>query len=203
MFLFAIQVEEAVEHAAEHGGSGNMLLDLFQNNLLNWVLLVAALVYLAMKFLPGIFQARQDAIEAAIKSAEMQREEGRAFLADQRAKVANVDEEAERILVDAKNLAEQMKAQMDEQTTKDVETLLQKIESSIANERQLLITELRTAAVKAAVLVTEEHLRQTISETQKNNLVTQFIAQLDTVSKNEQAFSAGQLESAQHSGGRS
>lgn len=194
MFLFAIQVEHG--HAPAEG-----LNALFQNNLINWLLLVAALIWLAMKYLPAVFQARQNSVQSALNHAWKAREEGHAFLEEQRKKVANAEKETQQLLDEAKSIAAQMKMQMEEQAEKDVEMLLHKIEGAIANERQMLVTELRTAAVKAAIEVTEEHLRSSITEASKARLLNQFISQLDTISRDEQPFARSAL-GVQSPGGR-
>lgn len=175
MFLFAIE-----EHAHEIG-----LMDFFTNNAFNWVLLLVFLYWLGAKFLPPILLQRKESIESAIANARKTREEGVKFLEDQKAKVANADKEAEEIIVEARQIAEQMKTQSAEQTKKDIEQMSVKFEHAIHNERQMVITELRTASVKAAMQLAEAQLEQTVTPAVKTKLLNQFIGELDTVAAGE------------------
>ncbi len=120
MFILA-----TVEH-------GNALFELFSNNLINWLVLIALIAWLAQKQLPGLFAARKESIETTLKEASQARAEGQAFLEAQQKKIANAEKEAEKILVEAKEMAEQMRAQAAEQTKKEIADLSLNIEQQIA-----------------------------------------------------------------------
>lgn len=194
MYFFAAQVEHTAEHEEHHaataGGGGP-----FSDNLFNWVVLIAIILWMMSTKLPAVFNSRREAIEDALNTAKAAREEGSAFFEEQRAKVANVEKETETILQEAKQIAEQMQLQMEAQTEKDMTALLHKFESSIQNERQLLVNEMRNAAVKAAVLIAEEQLRTSVNEEVKKNLLNQFMSQLDTIAREGESDAPGTLES--------
>lgn len=162
---------------------GNPLFELFSNNLINWLALVALIAWLASKHLPGVFATRKEAIETVLKEASQARAEGQAFLEAQQKKIANAEKEAEKILVEAKQMAEQMRAQAEEQTNKAVADLSVKIEQQIAGERQIAITQLRAAAAKAAVRLAEATLPAHMTEGTKERLQGQFFQQLEEIRK--------------------
>jgi F0F1-type ATP synthase membrane subunit b/b' len=193
MYFFAAQVEHTAEHEEHHaataGGGGP-----FSDNLFNWVVLVAIIIWMLSTKLPPVFNSRREAIEDALNTAKAAREEGTAFFEEQKSKVANVEKETATILQEAKQIAAQMQTQLEEQTEKDMTALFQKFESSIQNERQLLVNEMRNAAVKAAVLVAEEQLRHSVNEEVKKNLLNQFMSQLDTIAR-EGEDAPGKIES--------
>lgn len=191
MFLFA------VETAAE-GGFYEQLVGLFENNVINWVVLAVIIVWVWMKKTPAMFQARKERIDAALRDAQSAKEQGEAFLIEQRNKVAKADDEAAKILADAKQLAEQMKTQLEEQTKRDIADLEKKLVSQVANERQLAITELRAAAAKAAIKLAEESLPSLMNEKTKSQLLTQFMEQLDAATAQGPTVPAGHLESTRH-----
>lgn len=160
---------------AEHGF---MLFD-FENNLINWLLLVVLLCILMAKIMPGIFQSRKESIESALSEASLAKQAGLAFLAEQESRVSNLEKEADGILVEAKQMAERMKQEMEAQTMKDMADLRTRIEHEMANERQLAISQLRTATAKAAIVLTEKSLPSAITDSAKARLMSQFLQQLE------------------------
>ena len=157
---------------------------LFESNLINWLLLVAFLVYLWMKFMPGIFKDREDRITTALREAEQARLEGRKFQEEQQTRIANAEKEAENILVEAKQMAERMKTEMSVEMRKDADSLQKKIDQQIATERQMAITELRSQAATVAIRLAEASLPGAITPNVKNGLQDQFIKQLDSIGNN-------------------
>jgi F0F1-type ATP synthase membrane subunit b/b' len=113
----------------------NSLFALFENNLINWLLLIVLLFWLGNKYLPGAFRSRQNSIETMLREASQARAEGIAFLEAQQKKIANAEKEAEKILVDARHMAEQMRTQLEEQTRRELDDLRLKVEQQIAGER--------------------------------------------------------------------
>ena len=160
---------------------GNALFELFDNNVINWLLLVALLAWLASKQLPSLLAARKEGIETGLKEAAQARAEGAAFLEAQQAKIANAEKEAEMILVEAKQMAEQMRAQAEEQTKKELADFAAKVEQQIAGERQMAITQLRAAAAKAAVRLAEATLPAHITDATRDRLMSQFFQQLEEI----------------------
>ncbi|MCC7530198.1 MAG: hypothetical protein IT342_16870 [Candidatus Melainabacteria bacterium] len=205
MYLFAAQVETHpvdVEqtHAgeAEHSSSDAHAVHEsgpFDNNFINWLLLLAFLGWLIAKNLPPVFNSRRQSIENEISSAQAAKEEGEKFLEEQRKKVANIEAETKQMIADAQKAAQLSASLIEEQTSKEMGDLFLKFESSIQNERQLLVTEMRTAVVKAAVVISEEQLRNQVNETVKGELLNRFMSELDTVASNGESFEPGKLES--------
>lgn len=206
MYLFAAQVEThsaapAETHAGEaesshaEGHEGHQAMGPFDNNFINWLLLLVFLGWLIQKNMPGVFKSRRESIESEIRAAALARQEGEAFLEEQRKKLANVEAETKQLIADAKTAAQQSASLIEEQTSKEMGELLLKFESSIANERQLLITEMRQAVVKAAVAISEEQLRSQVNEKVKGELLNKFMSQLDTIAQTGDSAGLGKIES--------
>ncbi len=171
------------------------LYGLFKYNLINWLILLGLLAWAWNKYTPSMFQSRKERIETALAEAAAAKEKGEAFFREQQAKVANVEQESQRMLEEAKQLAAQLEQQMREQTVKEVADLQRKIESQIASERQLAITELRSAAARASIKLTEQILPTLMTAEAKSKLLSQFMEQLDSGSEPGNRLSAGHLES--------
>lgn len=159
----------------------NALMAPFENNLINWLILAALLVWLSTKNLPGIFKAREERINSAIIDARKAREEGEAFFAAQKAKIENAEQESAKILDEAKKVAEQIRAQAEKDLEKEAADLAKKIEQAMANERNLAITQLRGQAATAAVRMAEATLHGALNDSTRQRLLKEFADQLDVV----------------------
>jgi F-type H+-transporting ATPase subunit b len=152
-----------------------------KSNLVNWLILIAFFIYLWNKNMPAIFGERRRKIQETLDEATRAREEGQKFLADQKQRIANAEVEAERILADAKKVAEQMKVQIAEQTKKDAEELKHKITQQIDTQKQMAITELRSQAATVAVRLAEASLPGAITDGVKKGLQDQFVKQMELI----------------------
>ncbi len=172
MFFFA--------HATESFSVLDLFLN-FKTNLVNWLILMGLIIWAWNKAVPGILDKRAKNIDEALNQAKASRQEAEKFLADHKARLANAEQEAAKILSDAKEVATQMKVDLEAQTERDMQALHQKFESSIANERQVLVNEIRTQAVHAAINLSRTWLSENMSAKAKEQLVNQFLEQLDTL----------------------
>ena len=153
----------------------------FSNNLVNWLVLAGLVIWGWNKGVPALIDKRAQSIKETIDAAEAARAEAEAFLLEQKTKVENAEEEASKSIDEAKEVASQMKKEMRAQTEKDIESLKDKFEAAIENERQMVVTETRKAAVHAAMQLSESYLRSNISDAEKKVLMQQFIEQLDSI----------------------
>jgi F-type H+-transporting ATPase subunit b len=177
--------------AADPGSFNPMELFLdFQNNIINWCILFGCLVWLWRKHTPAMFESRKLNIQTALQDAATARQQGEQLLLDQQARVANQDQEAAKILAEAKSLAAELKQQIIDQTAHDIADLKQKMDNRILNERQLMITEMRSAAASAAIQLTKEVLPTLMNETVKKNLLNQFMEQLDSATSGRSTISS-------------
>lgn len=167
-----------------------IIFEFFKNNLVNWLVLAGLIIWGWNKAVPSMISKRAKSINEVIEAAEAQRQEAEEFLAEQKGKVANAEEEAKNILKEAKEVAKQMQVDMKAQTEADIEALKQKFEASIENERQIIVTETRKAAVAAAVKVSREYLKNNISDAERDLLLKQFTEQLDSLGSSEQSVVA-------------
>lgn len=162
--------------SVEHG---NGLFAFFDNNLINWLVLVGLIAYMMSRLVPGLLASRRQSIESALKEASQARLEGLAFMEAQQKRVANAEKEAEEILVEARKVADQMRQQIEEQTAREIADLEAKIEQQVANERQLAVTQLRQAAAGAAIKLAELTLPHQVTAQTKERLLGEFLDQLE------------------------
>ncbi|MBS1990863.1 MAG: hypothetical protein JSS86_24225 [Cyanobacteria bacterium SZAS LIN-2] len=183
MFYLAAEVAET---------SG--IMGMFENNVINWLLLVAFLWWVMSTKLPPVFKGREESINATLLQAQKAREEAQALLEKQKTAVANAEAEAENILKEAKHAASEMQLAIEKQTKKDIEDMLHKFESALASERQVLVAQMRQAAVHAAIDLTRAELASRVTPEVRANLLNQFMDQLETM--NPGRHTASSLETS-------
>jgi F-type H+-transporting ATPase subunit b len=183
MFFFA--------EVAENAG----IMGIFENNLINWLLLVAFLWWVLSTKLPPVFKGREESITATLAHAQKAREEAQALLEKQKTAVANAEVEAENILKEAKHAANEMKLAIEQQTKKDIADMLHKFEGALAGERQVLVMQMRQAAVQAAIELTRGQLASRVTPEVRANLLNQFMDQLATLNPGHPVASKTSLES--------
>lgn len=173
MFLFAVESGEPLTGYAA-------VAHLFENNVINWLVLVVLLVILWNKVTPAMFAKREESINNALREAAEARAQSEALLKEQQAKVANVEQEVAKKKADAQALAEELRVQREKQTAKDLSDLAAKLENQISTERAVAVTELRGVAAKAAIHLTEQALPSMMNDSIRSKLLNQFMEQLDS-----------------------
>lgn len=186
-FYFAQASHEAGEHLAEAGADPDLISTLLNpaNNVINWLLLVALIIYGWNKLVPPMLAARARSIDEALASAAEARKESIAFAQKQDEQVENLSRDLAKMKEENAVVAEQMKAEIERQTVAELAALEKKFDAAIENQRQVIITEMRTAAAKAAVQLTKTHLETNVKEADRKRLLTEFMQQLDTMENSE------------------
>jgi F-type H+-transporting ATPase subunit b len=156
-----------------------------KSNVINWVVLMGLIFWLCSKYLPPVFQSREESIAAELQAAREAKESAQKALADQKEKVARANEESERIITEARQAAQEMRWQIEKQTEKDTAELLNKFEQSLVNERNMAIAEMRAIAIRAAMKMAEQSLKDAMTDNVKAKMLTQFVEQLDNLSQTQ------------------
>lgn len=186
-FFFAQASHEAGEHITEHGADPDLIATLLKwdNNVINWVLLIALIIWGWNKLVPPMLAARAKSIDEALATAAEAKKESDDFLRKQEEQLENAQKEAAKMKDEAKVIAEQMKAEIERQTAAEIGALEKKFDAAIENQRQVIITEMRTAAARAAVQLAKTHLETNVKEADRKRLLTEFMQQLDTLENSE------------------
>lgn len=184
MFFFFAQVShETGEHLADPDLISTLLTP--ANNVINWLLLVALIIYGWNKLVPPMLAARAKSIDEALASAAEAKKEAVAFEQKQGEQVENLQRDLAKMKEENAVVAEQMKAEIERQTVAEIAALEKKFDAAIENQRQLIINEMRTAAAKAAVQLAKTHLETNVKDADKKRLLTEFMQQLDTMENSE------------------
>ncbi len=167
-------------------GHSNLIFSFFENNLINWFVLIGFLCWLVAKYMPNILCDRQDKINTALGDASRARAEGEAFLEAQKSKIANSEVEMDNILSEALRVSREMKGRLDAETQEEIAAAGTKIDLEIAAERQLVISKLRAATATAAVQLTQRLLPAAITDSARSRLLDQFVVQLEVPGRSDE-----------------
>jgi F-type H+-transporting ATPase subunit b len=159
------------------------LFSVFENNLVNWLVLVGLLIWLCSKYVPPLLQARKEKIEAALSEAAKTKTASIAFLEAQQKRLSAAEEEAKNILTEARQIAANMNADIVAQTKKDMAALEQNMKLQLENERRLAVRQLRSVAARAAIKLSSQQLSDAVTDSMKSRLLREFLEEIE-VSKN-------------------
>lgn len=172
----------AQEHAAAAEGSPPGLLTI-DGGLMVWTLVVfAVLFFLLSKFAFGpitqAVRAREEALTQAIADAKKDREAAAQVLADHKAQVDAARGEAQKYIAEGRQTAEQMRAQMLEDTRKAQQELLERAKRDIESEKVAAIADLRREAVGLAIAAAGKVIEKNLDDAQNRKLVENYLGSL-------------------------
>jgi F0F1-type ATP synthase membrane subunit b/b' len=166
--LFCIAVENS-----------SSVFGIFENNLINWMVLIALLIWMGFKYIPSVLQTRKKRIESTLVEASKAKSDGLAFFNTQQKQVINAEKEAEHILVEAKQIAQSMAEEIELQTQKDLLALERKIKLEVENENRMAVTKLRNTVAKTIMALSKQKLPDAMNTSIRSRLSGQFIKELE------------------------
>ncbi|ETX15388.1 F0F1 ATP synthase subunit B [Roseivivax halodurans JCM 10272] len=148
--------------------------------LLAFLLFIAVLLYFNVPSKIGeMLDKRASGIQGELDEARTIREEAQSLLASYERKQREVQEQADRIVAqareDARASAEQAKADLE----RSIERRLQAAEEQIASAEQAAVTEVRNRAVDIAVAVAREVVAKQMSAEKQSELISSSISTVD------------------------
>ena len=144
--------------------------------LLIFVLLMFILARYAFKPLTAAVEAREHALEEAIKQAKEDREKAALLLADQTKALDTARAEAQRVVAESRVTGEKLRNEMLEQTKQQQHDLLDRARAEIDNERKRAIADLRREAVELAVAGASKVIERNLDDQANRKLVESFLA---------------------------
>lgn len=175
MIVFA-----ALAAAAEGGGGGLVSL---QVNLMFWTLVIFGLLYFilnkwAFPAVLGAVEAREKALADAIEGAKRDRDEAARLLQEQQKQLDASRGEAQKLIADARQVAEKSRAELIEKTRLDQQEMLARAQREIATERDKAIAQLRREAVDLAIAGASKVVEENLDSDKNRKLVESFLASI-------------------------
>ena len=174
------------EHAAAPAG----LMDI-RLNIMFWTLVIFGILYWILKrnAFPALFdavEAREKALADAIEAAKADRDAAAKLLAEHQAKIEGARNEAQKLIADARAVAEKMRADLIEKTKGEQQEMLERARRDIGIERDKAIAELRREAVDLAIAGASKVIEANLDGDKNRKLVESFLSTLSTqTSKNQ------------------
>ena len=172
----------ALLRAAETPAAGGGLVSL-QVNLMFWTLVIFGILYFMLRkyafpAVLGAVEAREKALADAIEGAKRDRDEAARLLADHRAQIEGAKDDAQKLIAEARTVAEKMRADLLEKTRLDQQELLERARRDIAGERDKAIAQLRREAVELAIAGASKVIEQNLDSDKNRAMVESFLSSL-------------------------
>jgi F-type H+-transporting ATPase subunit b len=183
-----ISLALALALVQEHAAPAEQGLMSIQVNLMFWTILIFGILFWILKkyvypvILSGV-EAREKALHDALEGAKKDREEAAKLLAEHKASIEGARDEAQKLIAEARQVAEKSRADLIEKTRGDQQEMLERARRDIATERDKAITELRREAVDLAIAGASKVVEQNLDSSQNRKLVENFLATLSTEKK--------------------
>ena len=151
--------------------SSDLIGAILNSNLLNIIIILGLLIYLGRKVIGETLSTRRNAIIQELESAEKRQQTAMAALTDQQQKLAQAQQEAERIKQQAKVNAEKLRADLIAQADADAERLKANAAKEVAAEQDRVMAELRRRIVQQALAKAEADIPARLDDQLQHRLV--------------------------------
>lgn len=168
--------------AAEEESSGVDLLLPASSELYGGILAFAIVFFFVWRFaIPALnktLEARQGAVRQQLDAAEQSKKEAESLLRDYRAQLAGAREEANRIIEEARQTGESLKADMVARAEQESAEILRKAREEAATERTRVASQLRSEVATLSLDVAERLVGASLDRSSQQALVDRFIDEL-------------------------
>lgn len=148
--------------------------------LISFLLFIGLLAYLGVpKILAGMLDKRADGIRSELDEARALREEAQALLASYERKQKDVQEQADRIVAQAKVEAQEAADAAKSDLEATIARRVKAAEDQIASAEAGAVKEVRDRAVVIAVDVAKEMIAKTMTEEQHAGLIESSIGEVE------------------------
>ena len=147
--------------------------------IIDFVVLVAALVWIARKPLKKFLLSRRDTIEKEIDEAHTLQTEARSTLDEYAKRMRNLDDELKRIKGRAKEDGESLKKKIIAEGESQAEKLLSDADARVRQEEKLLRQKLISDLVDEAVSLARERVTKELTPSAQRQLVSSYVDHLE------------------------
>ena len=146
--------------------------------LIIFVILAFILSRYAFKPITAAVEAREKALEDAIAGARADREAAAQLLAEHRAQLEGARAEAQKLIVEGRQIGEKVRADMIEETRTQQQDMLERARREIESEKVRAIAELRREAVDLAIAGAGKVIEKNLDDAANRGIVESFLASI-------------------------
>ncbi len=171
----------AVVFASSGGEEGHpSLLKTYTPAILNFLILVALLVYMMKKMdIKGYFKKRTELIEQSLKEAREAKELAQKALAEVEERLKIKDKEMEEIMTAARESGEREKARLIEEGDRLKARILEQTQNNIAFEVKMAKESIKQEAVEVAMELAEKKLKDKLTKEEQMKLLEESISKIE------------------------
>jgi F-type H+-transporting ATPase subunit b len=161
---------------------GNADAGLFLWSLITFGLLLFVLSRFAFKPLARLLSERERTIQASLDEARTARDEAKAVRLENEKALAQVREEAGRVIQEGHRVVERMKREAADGARQEAEDVLRQARSDIDREMQKGLDELKSTVVGLSLRVSRQVIGEELNEDRHRRLVDEFVERLKSSS---------------------
>lgn len=143
-------------------------------SLINFIILVGGIFYLARKPVSAALAARQEAIAEALRLAEANRKKAEEALAEQKRLLAEAERELAKININAKAMADAMAMELKEQAELESKRIAESARYQIDVEKQSALAELQREVSRMAFEEAERSIKAQLNPDRQRELFLSF-----------------------------
>jgi F-type H+-transporting ATPase subunit b len=151
--------------------------------LMFWTLVIFLILFaiLAKLVFPKILaavEAREKALEDAIEGAKRDREEAARLLAEHQRQIEAARGEAQKLIVEGRQVGEKLRADMIEETQQQQQAMLERARREIETEKQRAISEMRREAIELAIAGASKVIEKNLDDQSNRKIVESFLSSI-------------------------
>jgi F-type H+-transporting ATPase subunit b len=178
-FIFALLQTTTVPE--EPVPSGDLLS--LNGGLMFWTLVVFVILFtilgkLVFPKITAAVEAREKALEEAIEGAKRDREAAAVALAEQLRQIEAARLEAQKIIVEGRQVGDKLRADMIEETHQQQQQMLERARREIEQEKERAIAELRREAIELAIAGASKVIEKNLDDQANRKIVESFLASI-------------------------
>lgn len=172
-----------LQHTVVEEGTQKVNLLSPNGGLMFWTLVTFLLVFailgrLVFPKITAAVEAREKALEEAIEAAKRDRDEAARVLAEQQRQIESSRVEAQKIIVEGRQLGEKLRAQMIEETHQQQQQMLERARREIEIEKERAIAEMRREAIELAIAGASKVIEKNLDDQSNRKIVESFLASI-------------------------
>ncbi|MBZ0270586.1 F0F1 ATP synthase subunit B [bacterium] len=165
--------------AGGHGAEYHFPIGEIVASVINFVIFVALLVWLAKSGVRSYYKRRAETLQAAVREAEAAMAEAKATQEELTARLSSMTDEAERILENARAAAEKHGREGVEAARKQAERILADAEATVQTELRETLDALSVELAERVVNVARDLLKERVDASAQRKLVDEYINRVD------------------------
>ena len=143
-----------------------------------FLILFAILGKLVFPKILAAVEAREKALEDAIEGAKRDREEASRLLAEQQRQIEAARGDAQKLIVEGRQIGEKLRADMIEETQQQQQAMLERARREIEAEKERAISEIRREAIELAIAGASKVIEKNLDDQSNRKIVESFLSSI-------------------------